>query len=237
MQLEHQIVPVVAISAADRQDMLDLMVRHYENVCPQAFAADLTEKQWVILIRDPSDHALCGFSTQMLIDLVVEGRPIKALFSGDTIVDQQHWGQQALLQASGQLAASIIERHPASDLFWFLLSQGYKTYRFLPVFFREFYPCYDVPIPPNFQVVLDALAAWKYPGRYDREAGVVRTASDQYHLRRGVAEVTAERLRDPHVRYFLKRNSGHAAGDELCCLAPLTWANLTPAAHRFLRSS
>ena len=41
-----------------------------------------------------------------------------------------------------------------------------------------------------------------------------------------------ERLRDPHVRFFHGRNPDHARGDELCCLAPLTRANFTPAAYR-----
>jgi hypothetical protein len=46
--------------------------------------------------------------------------------------------------------------------------------------------------------------------------------------------VTVERLRDPHVCFFLARNPGHASGDELCCLAPLTRANFTPAAYRVI---
>jgi len=36
------------------------------------------------------------------------------------------------------------------------------------------------------------------------------------------------------VRFFVERNPGHACGDELCCLAPLTRANFTPAAHRVI---
>ena len=49
-----------------------------------------------------------------------------------------------------------------------------------------------------------------------------------------VADVTPERLRDPHVAFFVRRNPGHARGDELCCLAPLTRANFTPAAYRVI---
>jgi SAM-dependent methyltransferase len=41
-----------------------------------------------------------------------------------------------------------------------------------------------------------------------------------------------EPWRDPHIRFFAERNFGHALGDELCCIAPLTLANFTPAAYR-----
>jgi hypothetical protein len=88
--------------------------------------------------------------------------------------------------------------------------------------------------PPEAQAVLDALATFKYPGRYDAAAGVIRASHDQYHLRAGVAEATPERQRDPHVRHFLERNPGHAGGDELCCVASLTLANFTAAGRRFL---
>ena len=46
--------------------------------------------------------------------------------------------------------------------------------------------------------------------------------------------MTSSRLRDPHVRYFAELNPGHARGDELCCIAPLTRENFTLAAQRVI---
>ncbi len=51
MKLTAQFVDVPDLSADDRRDMLRLMGRHYDNVCPQAFVADLSEKRWVIVVR------------------------------------------------------------------------------------------------------------------------------------------------------------------------------------------
>jgi len=62
----------------------------------------------------------------------------------------------------------------------------------------------------------------------------VRAAPGKESLRDEVAPVTPGRLADPHVRFFVERNSGHFQGDELCCLAPLTRANFTPAAFRVI---
>lgn len=211
------------------------MDRHYSNVVPASFEADLAEKRWVIQITDQATGALCGFSTQVVLDVSFQNRRIKALFSGDTIVDRDYWGDKALLQVGGRLALSLVAENPQDEWYWFLISQGYKTYRFLPVFFREFYPRFDAPTPDAIRQVIDALAMHKFPDQYDPAAGVVRSNPNHYRLREGVADVTPERCRDPHVRFFVDRNPGHAAGDELCCIAPLTRENFTDAAYRVLR--
>lgn len=234
MRLRGRLVPVTALSRQQRDTMFDLMDQHYDNMSPSTFAADLDEKQWVILLLDPHTEVLCGFSTQMLLEVAVAGRPIKALFSGDTIVARDRWGDNALASLWGRLALSLIDQFPDTELYWFLLSKGYKTYRFLPLFFHEFYPRQDAATPAWAKEILDALGRKKYPAAYDPTAHVVRASAQKDRLRAGVAAVTAERLRDPHVRFFVASNPGHARGEELCCLAPLTRGNFTSAAYRVI---
>jgi hypothetical protein len=82
--------------------------------------------------------------------------------------------------------------------------------------------------------VISALARSRYPKEYDAGAGVIKATSTQYRLREGIADITRERLLDPHVQFFQTRNPGHGRGDELCCLAPLTRANFTRAAYRVI---
>jgi hypothetical protein len=214
--------------------MFDLMDRHYENVRPEAFHADLAEKEWVILLCDRATEALCGFSTQMLLDVDVAGRPVKALFSGDTIIARDHWGDQALASVWGRFALSLMDAHAQTELYWFLLSKGYKTYRFLPVFFTEFYPRPNMPTPGWAREIIDALGQCRYPGVYSRSTGIVRATPRKDRLRSGIADLTDGRLRNPYVRFFAERNPGHIHGDELCCLAPLTRNNFTAAAYRVI---
>jgi hypothetical protein len=234
MKLKGLLIPAKALTDAQRAEMFALMDRHYENVTRAAFAADLAEKHWVILLLDPRTEALCGFSTQRLLDVTAAGRPVKALFSGDTIVARDRWGDSALAHVWGRLALSLIDGLVGAELYWFLISKGYKTYRFLPLFFHEFYPHHDRPTPGRARAVLDALGGHKFPGAYDPAAGVVRAGPGKDRLRPGVADLSPERLSDPHVRFFAQRNPGHARGDELCCLAPLTRANFTAAAYRVI---
>ena len=234
MRLQGRLVPVADVTPARRDALFALMDRHYEHVRRPAFDADLDEKQWVILLSDPATDEIRGFSTQVVLHTEAEGRPIRALFSGDTIVDRAHWGDPTLAHVWGRLALSLIDAAPKAEFYWFLISKGYKTYRFLPLFFREFYPRHDAATPDGARRVLDALARRKFRTGYDAAAGVVRAGPGKDRLRPDVAEVTPERLRDPHVSFFVRRNPGHARGDELCCLAPLTRANFTPAAYRVI---
>jgi hypothetical protein len=214
--------------------MYELMDQHYVNVVPEAFEADLAEKQWVILLQDSVTDKVCGFSTQRLLTVEAGGVPVTALFSGDTIVAREKWGESALPHVWGRLALSLIDEHSGGPLYWFLISKGYKTYRFLPLFFREFYPRYDRATSRDAKVMIDALASSRCPELYDSAAGVIRAAPTKDRLRPGIADVTEARLRDAHVRFFLERNPGFADGDELCCLAPLTRENFTPAAWRVI---
>jgi len=236
MTLAARVVPAVHLESEQREAMFALMARHYENVHRDVFDADLAEKDWCILLEDRATGRLAGFSTQVLLDADIETRSARVLFSGDTIVDIEQWGSPALAIAWGKLIFAVLERHPSAELFWYLTSKGFRTYRFLPVYFREFYPRYDAPTPPAMQAVLDAVGRQKYPHRYDAAAGIIRACATSDRLRSGLGDVTAERLRDLHVEFFHQRNRGHAAGDELCCIAPLHADNFSPVACRLIRS-
>lgn len=232
MKPAGNLVRVGELTPGRRDEMFALMTAAYENVDWATFVADLAEKEWVIQVVDEATGRLIGFSTQMLMQVEVEGRPVRALFSGDTIVDRDARGQWSLFQVSGWFVRSLIAAYPDDELYWFLISKGYKTYRFMPLFFREFYPRHDDPTPPRLAAVIDALAACKFGSAYDRAAGIVRAGPKGCRLRPGIADVTADRLSDVHVRFFVDRNPRHTQGDELCCIAPLSLANFTPAAYR-----
>jgi hypothetical protein len=236
MKMMGRLVPLNEVTRAQRDLMFDLMDRHYENMRRDVFESDLDEKQWVIQVWQPRSGELWGFSTQRLLDATVFGRSVTALFSGDTIVDRGHWGDIALMHVWGQLALTLIDQRPGEEFYWFLISKGYKTYRFLPVFFHEFYPQPTIATPPEVRAVMDVLARCKYPHDYDADRGVIAANVRANRLRSGVAEITTDRLHDPFVRFFDERNPGHGRGDELCCLAPLTRENFTPAAYRVIHA-
>jgi hypothetical protein len=117
---------------------------------------------------------------------------------------------------------------PDTPLYWLLTSKGYKTYRYLPVFFKEFLP-HPGDGAPAFEKRLAAfLGQQKYGPHFDAAAGVIRANGDGQRLRPGVADPDPAHLTDEYVRYFVEANPGAATGDELLCLARCHPDNLKP---------
>jgi hypothetical protein len=223
-------VPEAAIRA-----MLALHRRSFDSVEEHAFRRDLAEKDRVILLRDEAG-AIVGFSTQVLITLEHEGLPRRFLFSGDTVVAREHRRQPGLAGAFGHLMLHLIERHGGEDLYWFLISKGFRTYRFLPVYFRSYHPGPDrcSEEAGRLAPLLDLVARHKFGEAWDPTGGVVRAVGPKEHLSDQAAAMHARRERDPHVRYFLDANPGWQRGDELACLAPITRENLNEGAWRVI---
>lgn len=233
MTLRSDLRSPTDLSNLEIDEMFELMSRHYQNTSRTAFVADLREKQWVIELRDNTTGTLCGFSTQKLINTQLDGVKRSALFSGDTIVDREYWGSPLLALAWGKLAIRIIEQHQDHELYWFLICKGFRTYRFLSVFFEEFTPCWNRETSVQNQRILDAFALDKFGSRYDSTKGVLSAAEQDYRIKPEVDLLSPGR-RDPHVAYFLERNPGYLLGDELCCLAPLNLSNFSRAAKRLM---
>jgi hypothetical protein len=236
MLLRGLITELTDVSPGRRDEMFALMDQHYENMRRSDFDRDLAEKRWLIQVIEPDSGKLCGFSTQMMLDLSVAGQPVKALFSGDTIIDRHHWGSPALSLAWGRLALEVIEAHRGEELVWILISKGFRTYRFLPVYFREFYPRFDAPTPERARQIIRAFGASRFPSRYDDTAGVIRALPQGCRLRTSLGDHDADRLHDPHVRHFERANPRHGHGDELICVAPLTRGNFSRTAERLIAS-
>ena len=214
--------------------MFSLMQRYYDNIDREMFDLDFREKDVAIVARDPCDGSICGFSTQVLYTQQVGLETVRVLFSGDTIIDRRFWGNNPLAQLWGRLALSLIDRYPHQQLYWFLISKGYKTYRFLPVFFQEFYPRYDQPTPEWAERLISELAIARFGKQFCQSTGILKASKQAYRLSNNVADVTVNRLKDPHVAFFNRVNSGHFHGDELCCIAPLSRANFSRSAFHVI---
>ena len=61
---------------------------------------------------------------------------------------------------------SLRAAHPDSELYWLLTSKGYKTYRFLPVFFHQFYPCCAAETPALEKELLEGVASQRFGKRF-----------------------------------------------------------------------
>ena len=223
------VTPREEISVADRDQMFALLESFFTGVDRAVFERDLAEKDWVVLLRDPHGR-IDGFSTLMRMDV----DDVTVFFSGDTVVARHRWGTYDLPRFWAKHVFSVAATLAPRESYWFLISSGYRTYRYLPVFFREFYPSYDRPTPDGVRSLIDRIARAKFDGSYDAAAGVVRLATPA-PLRAGISDPEERLDRDPHVRFFVEANPNHAAGDELACLVRVSPDNVTPAGRRMIR--
>ena len=212
--------------------MYQLLAGFFEGVDRATFAADLYEKIHLILLEDEAG-SLRGFSTLMVYRSALPGLDATIVYSGDTIVDRSWWGSPSLAVSWLAAARTLSHGYGSRDVFWLLLTSGFRTYRFLPVFWRDFYPRYDgseVSRP-----LADALAVERFGKRYDAQRGVVRFCRPQ-RLVPELRDVPSGRTDDPHVAFFLQRNPGHGDGDELVCVTNIGDHNLTAAGRRIART-
>lgn len=219
-----------ALSEKQQDEMFALLAAHFEGVTRPQFDRDLIEKNWVIEIR--RDGRLLGFSTLLVCERRFDGEAITAIFSGDTIVSPEAWNSPALARTWIAAVNSLRASAPDRRCFWLLLTSGFRTYRFLPVFWREFYPRFNGVTPPALRRLTDALASSQYGEQYGAD-GIVRFSSPQ-RLRAALAEPPAGRANNSHVAFFLERNPGHASGDELACITEIAESNLTAAGRRMI---
>lgn len=235
--MEGQLVEVKNIAERDRSRMFDLMAGHFDGVSGENFDKDLEEKKWAIFLRDRKSGNLKGFSTYTLLDEAsIEGQKIRAIFSGDTIIDRGYWGCWELFRMFGKLSFKLHKAYEENNvrLYWFLISMGYKTYRLLPAFFNVFYPRCDKDTPAFEKKVIEHFGEAKFPRQYNKEEGVIHFAEQRDRLKEGVANITPEKLKNEHVRFFCRKNPGHKYGDELACIAEFSEKNLNKAALRMI---
>lgn len=229
--LTSGLVPRSALQVAQRDAMFALLDRHFAGVSREQFERDLAAKDWVIELQ--CEGRLTGFSTLRVATSRVGAEKVTVLYSGDTIVEPEAWGTPALPRTWIAGVNALRRGLPEGRCFWLLLTSGFRTYRLLPLFWREFFPRHDAATPNAAAALLEQFAREGYGANFDAARGIVRFPHPQ-RLRGRLAGVPAGRETNPHVAFFLARNPGHADGDELVCLTEISEANLTAAGRRMV---
>jgi len=233
-QLHGAVIARASLSEPEVAAMYAIFEEHYAATTCEIFRRDLATKNWVVRLFDET-NVLQGFSTMAIYETCALGKKMSVVYSGDTIIRPAFWGTPELPRTWIRAVLEITQTMP-QPLYWLLISSGYKTYRFLPVFCKEFFPRYDRPTPPGLQLLMDELASERFGVEYFPDQGIVRFQNGASPLRAGVAEITPERLADPHIAFFAARNPGHIHGDELVCLAQIHPDNFAAPVRRLMRA-
>ncbi|MDR1935323.1 MAG: hypothetical protein LBS49_07050 [Candidatus Accumulibacter sp.] len=217
------------LDAALLERMAALYLAHYDGSSEALFCRDLREKDEVVLLYCAEE--LAGFSAFKCYTASWRGQPVRVVYSGDTVVARQHWGQQALAFAWITRMGEIRRQAPETPLYWFLLVKGHRTFKYLSVFGKSFFPHWQLQ-RPDLRALAEELASARFGKDYDPASGIVRFPDSRGRLRADIAAPRAEELAKPGTRFFLRKNPGYAQGDELVCLCELVSANMKPLAAR-----
>jgi len=229
--IEFQLVWRSDLLSQEKAEMFQLLCEHFDGVTPEQFARDLSEKNLALLLR--RGGTLVGFSTLLSYTTTFENENVNIIYSGDTIVTPEAWGTTALPRAWVAGVEALRAKLPSTRCFWLLLTSGFRTYRFLPVFWREFFPRFDASTPPEMQRMIVQLGQERFGSQFDSHYEIVQFNHPQ-KLRPGLNQIPSGRENDPHIAFFLSRNEGCFKGDELVCLTEVSPENLTNAGRRMM---
>jgi hypothetical protein len=222
MELRSEVVPVQSLGETLIWEMYALFERYYDAVSEAMFRSDLKGKDEVVLLWKGA--VLKGFSTMQWNPSgcsLVEG---DVLFSGDTIIAKDAWGSQALVKAFCRRAGQW-SRTRGRPVYWLLISKGHRTYLYLPLFGRRFYPdpsrtCQDL------KTIAVSVSQSIFGSAYDSKTGLIRFAEPRGQLKPYLAADTMTKAGSAYVDFFLERNPDFTDGVELVGLMELSADNL-----------
>ncbi|MBS9781484.1 MAG: hypothetical protein KGV56_03225 [Gammaproteobacteria bacterium] len=210
-------------------EMYRLYANYYDETNQPLFNRDLSQKDYVLLLFDKQEN-LRGFTTLEILTTTFSAQPVKVIFSGDTIIHHHFWGEQTLPLAWCHLAGQIKALSPQLPLFWFLIVKGHRTYRYLNIFSKTYYPHRKQPTPPEIKTFMDSLAKQKFGKDYCTDTGTVRYTQSHGHLKPEWANETIKK--SPEANFFYEKNPNADKGHELVCLTELSEKNLRSFALR-----
>ncbi|HEX5355751.1 MAG TPA: hypothetical protein VFW93_06020 [Aquabacterium sp.] len=222
--------PIKSVTVSNIKQMYDIYASYYENTSLDIFLNDLSKKSGVILVTRKSDDKIVGFSTQTFFDIKVDGKRVRGIFSGDTIIEQAYWGNNAL--ANTFYRRLIIERikRPFTPFYWFLISKGYKTYLLMTNNFYNYYPKVDGnrgDRNERYHNITQAYCEALFPEAFDKEAMLLDFGQEYVRLKGDVADITPElKAANPHIAFFEKVNPTWRRGTEVPCLAACDYESL-----------
>lgn len=219
------------LAASEIEQMFTLMNMFYDHMHFNTFIKDLNDKQTCIILLDEKKQ-IKGFSTQKVLTLHTHTKTVHGVFSGDTIIHRNDWGSWVLFQTFAR--HFIEESRKYDDFYWFLISKGYKTYKILPLFYKEYYPNYMTNAPDYIRQIINAFGQIHYPGDFNPDTGVIEYKYIKDKLKTDVGAIGQKHLNDPDIAFFCSRNPGHINGNDLVCLTQLTEDNLTARGKKLL---
>lgn len=219
------------ISFQDLEEMHAIFKKYYKNTEFKTFKNDLDKKNGAFILRKKTTGEIVGFSTLLEMKMIINGKKVRGVFSGDTIVEEEYWGNNPLNGAFVKFYLKKLISNPFKPIYWFLISKGYKTYLLLTNNFINYYPCYNKE-DKHLEDIVRGYCGYLFPEYFNEKKKILDFGKGSQFLKGGVAEITAEMCEKyPKIAFFNERNPTWDRGTELPCVGEMTWGTIL---HRIL---
>ena len=229
--LKGKVKKINEFTEEEISSMYRLMSQFYDDTKEEVFRKDFLDKDYCLVLYS-EENILVGFTTQKILQVDVNGKIVHGIFSGDTIIHKDYWGDMELFKVWADFWFSYAEDY--EEFYWFLICKGYKTYRMLPLFWTEFYPDYRRETPEFEKSIIDAYGKTLYPNDYNENTGVMEYQAKKDKLKLGVADIGAKELKNKDVQFFCEKNPDYINGNDLACLAKIDKKMLKKKVREFL---
>jgi hypothetical protein len=223
-----QVTKTARLTQADWDDIWVLTSEFYD-VEREYSEAELRRRQSIATFR--MEGVLVGMAALDVYLAEFRGRKL-AFIATPHVLIREHWRGRNLVQKLGArtfLAARL--RYPFRPIYWFFDTLSYKSYLLLTRNFATYWPRHEEPTPEPRAALIDQLATRIY-GPAWRPARGVAVRSGQKRLRETAAPLVLGPDTSPDLAFFAHANPGHAEGDMLICLCPLTVSNWISVARK-----
>jgi len=221
-KLVSKFYKIKKVTLSQLLEMHSLFVRYYNNADLETFIKDMEKKAGVFVLEDSETKNIVGFSTWDELSITVAGKSSIGIFSGDTVVDKKYWGNKTLQKAFVKRLFKLKLKRPDRNIYWLLISKGYKTYLLLANNFPKHYPNYKRE-SKRLESVVDQYCNELYPSAYRDDDRLLDFGQEYQSLKGGVAEITDEMKKEnPKIKHFEDLNPSWRQGTELPCVGEVT---------------
>jgi hypothetical protein len=227
-RIQTTVIPMSELPPAQWEEIWQLTIEFYD-VEREYFERELRRRQSIAMFH--VGGALLGMASVDVYSDRFRGRSLSIIATGHVLIREHARGRNLLQKLGFRIFIATRLRHPFQPIYWFFETFSYKSYLLLPRNFRDFWPRFDRLTPAGPAALIEQLATETYGPAWRPARGVV-VRSGQKRLRVTAAPVILGPDADPNLTFFARSNPGHAEGDMLVCLCPLTVANWLCVARR-----
>ena len=175
---------------------------------------------------------MIGFTGLRINKIKTNGKKTLLLYFGQAVIETKYRGQNILRRMSIKIGIKYFWDLIFSSGYCWCDTVSFKSYLFFAKSMAEFYPTYKRGTPIQEEHVIYSIGETFYPESFCAFTGTV--IKENNFVTDPSAKITQRHLASPDIRFYAMANPGHAKGDGLITIVPMSIKNLFHLAKRML---